>query len=148
MISYQSKGVEMSISYSFKDMPVEELYGDLAIESSNDFSSMKELKQTIKDIFSEYACPNCGGHRVEGNKVIVEIGKIRMFKEVKKEGFFGSKYVDKHDRDVYRIYNIYLEPSGFLSFAGYIQCKSCKWEEKGAKGIKWLSVNDITKGRY
>ncbi len=99
-------------------------------------------------MFKNYQCPNCGGHRIEGDKVVVEIGKVRFFKEVYKKGFWGGKHVDKHDRDVFRVYNIYLEPSGFLSFAGYIRCKSCKWEQKGAKGIKWLSLNDIANGRF
>jgi predicted nucleic-acid-binding Zn-ribbon protein len=138
----------MGISFQYKDKPTEELYGNSAIEESGDFSSEKELKNTIKNIFKNYQCPSCGGHKMDGDNVIVEKGKVKFFKEVKKDGFFGSKYVNTHDRDVWRVYNIYLKPSGFLSFAGYIKCKSCGWEEKGQKGVRWLSINDIQNGNF
>ena len=138
----------MSISFYYKDKSTEELHGQNAVEGHNDFPSKKELKNTIKAIFKNYTCPKCGGHRIDGDKVVVEIGKVSMFKEEQKKGFFGSKFVDKHEKDVYRVHNIYLESSGFLSSAGYLRCKSCKWEQKGAKGVKWLSLNDIANGRF
>ena len=138
----------MSISFNYKDKPTEEAHGNNAKEGSNDFSSEKELKRTIKNLFKNYQCPSCGGHKMDGDSVIVEKGKVKFFQEVKKKGFFGSKFVTKHNRDIWRVYNIYLKPSGFLSFAGYIRCKSCKWEEKGQKGVRWLSMNDIRNGSF
>ncbi|CAN2044177.1 conserved hypothetical protein [Candidatus Magnetomoraceae bacterium gMMP-1] len=137
----------MGINFHYKTRATEEKHGKNAIESSSDFSSKKDLKNAIKHAFNNFECPICGGHRMDSSKIIVEIGKVRFFKQVKKKGLFGSKYVDKHDRNVYRIHRIYLEPSAFLSPAGYIRCKSCKWEEKGGKSLKWLSINDVINGR-
>ncbi len=138
----------MGISYSYKEEPVKELHGSNAIEERNDFQEKKELKKAIKIIFEEYECPNCGGHRISGNKVIVSIGKVKFFKEECKKGFFGKKYVSRNYKDIFRVYSIYLEPSSFLNPAGYIKCKSCNWKEQGAKGVKWLSINDIANGRF
>lgn len=136
----------MGISFDYKEQETKEEHGSNAYLTDSDFANKKELKSTIKDLFKNYQCPNCGGHRMTGNGVIVEFGKVRFFQEVEKKGLFGSKWVNEHDTDVYRLYNIYLEPSGFLSSAGYIRCKSCKWEQKGGKGIKWMSINDIING--
>jgi len=138
----------MGISFEYENRQTKELHGNNAIEENYDFSTEKELKKTIKRIFKNYQCPNCGGHKMDGNRLIVEIGKIKFFREVIEKGFFGSKYVSKHDKDVWRIYNIYLKRSGFLTPAGFIRCKSCKWEEKGAKGIKWVSIDDVRNGRF
>lgn len=139
----------MSISFTYEDKSTEEAHGSNAIETSNDFSSEKELKKTIKNLFKNYQCPSCGGHKMDGDNIIVEKGKIKFYQEVQKKGFFGgNKFVTKHERDIWRVYNIYLKPSGFLSFAGHIKCKSCKWEEKGQKGIRWLSMNDIRSGNF
>jgi len=141
----------MGISFNYKEKADEEAHGVNAVAGSNDFSSKKELKQAVKTLFEKYQCPNCGGHRIEGNGVIVEIGKMKFFHEELKKGFFGSKHVEKHIKDVWRVHNIYLELSGMFSFlspAGYIRCKSCKWESKGGKGVRWLSINDIRKGNF
>lgn len=138
----------MSISFNYDEKPSKEIYGNSHAGEGKDFSSMKELKIYIRSMFKSYTCPNCGGHKIDGDKIIVEIGKIRFFKEVEKKGFFGIKYTNKHDGDIYRVFNIHLKPSGFLSFAGYIRCNSCKWEQKGKKGVRWVSVHDALNGKY
>lgn len=142
----------MGIRFRYEKKPTEEAHGNNAVERSCDFSSKKELKKAVKNGFENFQCPNCGGHRMESDKLVVEFGKVRFFKEVRKRGLFGfgKKYVEKHVRDVYRIHRIYLEPRGALGFltpAGYIRCKSCKWEEKGGKSVRWLSIDDVMNGR-
>lgn len=138
----------MGISYSFEEKDTQKLYGSHAVDNSCDFSTKGALKKYIKEYFKNYTCPSCGGHQVDGEKIIVEIGKVKLFKEVKKGGFFGkSKFKNEHFKDSYRVYNIQIESSGFLKFAGYLRCKSCGWEQKGEKGVRWLSVNDIMNGR-
>jgi DNA-directed RNA polymerase subunit RPC12/RpoP len=120
----------MGISFRYEEKPAVEEHGSNAVEGSSDFPSIKELKKAVKDALNNFQCPNCGGRRMESEKIVVEIGKIRFFKQIQEKGFFGSKYVDKHDRDVYRVHRIYLEPSGVLGFltpAGYIRCKSCNF---------------------
>ena len=136
----------MGISFEYKEQSVEQAHGSNAFMTDNDFEDKKSLKAAIKEVFKHYQCPDCGGHRMTGSGVIVEFGKVKFFQEVEKKGLLGRKWVTQHDRDVYRLYNIYLESSGFLSSAGYIRCKSCKWEQKGGKGIKWMSINDIMNG--
>lgn len=123
----------MGIKFEYKEKDMKEVHGRTETRGNTDYNKKTELKKEIKNIFKNYECPNCGGHRVNGDGVVVEIGRVRFFREVKKKGMFGTKYVDKHDRDVYRIYTIYLESDGFLSAAGYLRCKSCKWEQKGKK---------------
>lgn len=143
----------MGIDYSFQEKPEQEAHGLQAVMGDNDFLSKGELKETIKRHFADYACPQCGGHRIEGDKIVVEIGRLRFFREEKRKrlfGLLGDKYVETHEKDVWRVYRIYLESSGFLSSAGYLRCKSCKWEVKGSKGaqIAWYSIDDILKGRF
>lgn len=138
----------MGINYFYKEKDTEELHGNNAVVGNYDFNTKKELKARVKQVIKNYACPSCGGHRVDGDKLVVEIGKVRFYKETYKKGFFGGKYTEKHQKDMFRIYGIYLQASGFLSFAGYLKCKSCGWEQKGAKGVQWLSLNDIANGRF
>lgn len=139
----------MGVSYSFEEKETQELHGNHSIDGDNDFSTKRALKKYVKGVFKNYSCPSCGGHRVDGERITVEIGKIKFFKEIKKNGFFRKvKFVNKHYKDSYRIYNIKIESGGFLKFAGYLRCKSCGWEQKGAKGVRWLSINDVMNGRF
>jgi predicted nucleic-acid-binding Zn-ribbon protein len=129
-------------------MEDEELYGNNAIDYNSDFSTMKELKESINNFFENYDCPSCGGHRMEGG-IIVEIGISKFFHEVYKKKFWGGEeLITKNFKDVWRIGSTYLKPSSFLNSAGRIYCKSCGWEEKGAKGIRWLSMHDIKNGNF
>ena len=133
----------MSINPLYKIIQTEELYGTNAIERNNDFSTKKELIKAMDNFFKNYACPNCDGHRMEGS-IIVEIGEVEFFEEVWKKGFFGKKtLITQKFKSVWRVQHTYLKVSGFLSSAGRTLCKSCSWEERGAKGIRWLSINDI-----
>ena len=143
----------MDIDYSFKEKPEQEAHGLQAVMGDHDFDSKGDLKEAIKRHFADYACPQCGGHRIEGDKIVVEIGKLRLFREEKRQRLFGllaDKYVVKHEKDVWRMYGLFLESSGFLSSAGYLRCKSCKWEVKGNKGtqVVWYSISDILNGRF
>ena len=141
----------MGIHYRFEEQKIQEAHGSQAIAGSNDFSSKKEMKRAVKRLFKTYQCPNCGGHRTDGNSVVVKIGKVKLFKEKIKKGIFGKKYVHKRVGDLWRVYDIYLESSGFLSIlspSGYIRCKSCNWQQKGGKGVRWLSVNDVMEGNF
>lgn len=142
----------MGIDYSFKEKPVIEAHGYNAVMGENDFSSKSDLKNAIKSLFNNFKCPSCGGHRIEGDKINVEIGKVKFFQEEKRKrlfGLLGETHVEKHEKDIWRLYGVFFESSGFLSSAGYIKCKSCKWEEKGNKGssIQWYSINDILNGK-
>ena len=126
----------MSIRFEYKEKAMEEIHGNKFSKASKEYSKKSELKKDIKSIMKNYECPKCGGHRINGERVVVEIGKVRLFREEKKEGIFRTKYIEKHDRDIYQVYNVYLESGGFLSSAGYLRCKSCKWEQKGRKGTQ------------
>jgi len=138
----------MPIYATYKVMKDEELYGNNAIDYNSDFPTMKELKKSIDTFFKNYDCPSCGGHRMEGN-VIVEIGMSKFFHEVYKKKFWGGeKLITENFKNVWRIRRTYLKPSSFLSSAGSIYCKSCGWKEKGQKGIRWLSMNDIKNGNF
>lgn len=138
----------MGISISYNEEETQESHGSQAIEEKGDFSSKKELKKSIKSRFKSFTCPNCNGHRITGDGVVIDFGKVKFFKEEHKKGIFGSKYVSKNTGNVYRIYSIYLESGGFFSSAGYIRCKSCQWEVKGNKKNKtrWVSINDVLRG--
>ena len=138
----------MGISLTFKEKETEEAHGDQAEEGEYDFNSKKELKNNVKGNFEHYECPECGGRRVTGNDVIIEFCKIRFFQQESKKGLFGVKYIDKHTKDVWRLNNIYLEPSSFLQSAGYIRCKSCQWEQKGEKGYTLISIHDLFTGNH
>ncbi len=137
-----------SVSITFKDQKSAELYGHQAEVTDNDFASKSDLKDRVHQVFEHFECPNCGGHKVKGDNIIAEIGKVTMFEEVHKKGMFGKgKYVNEKSGTYWRLYNLYPQPSGILQSAGYLRCKDCKWELKGAKGVKWVSVNDIMNGR-
>jgi len=92
----------------------------------------------------KYSCPTCGGKKVVGENIEVSFAKIYMYRQVEKKGLFGrKKFVDELNDEVYRLYDITLKTGGFLDLAGYIRCKSCKWEIKGDSRVQWLSINDI-----
>lgn len=137
----------MGINPEYKIIETEKLYGNNAIESNNDFSTKKELKSSMDNFFENYPCPNCGGQRMTGN-LIVEINEVNFFQEVWKKSFFSKKLVTEKFKSTWRVHSTYLKPSGFLSYAGRIWCQSCDWEEKGAKGIRWLSIDDIRSGNF
>ena len=137
----------MGINPTYKIMERQRLYGSNAIEENQDMSTKKELITAMNNFFENYACPSCGGHRMRGN-IIVEIAEIEFFREILKKGFFGKKIVTEKFKTVWRVQHTYLKPSGFLSYAGRIWCQSCGWEEKGAKGIRWVSINDIRNGNF
>ncbi|MEE9355657.1 MAG: hypothetical protein V3U75_08730 [Methylococcaceae bacterium] len=136
----------MSINYTFKQKGTEETFGHEAVVKNRDYGSMKELKKAVKASFKAFRCPNCGYHGVDGSGVVVEIGKVRFFREKEKKGFFGKKYVSEHFRDVYRIYNIYLSSSFLTFFSGHLKCDTCKWKQHGGSNTTWLSINDIFGG--
>lgn len=138
----------MSISFSYEELDTEELHNSDAVELSGDFDNKRQLKKHIKSVMENFNCQSCGGHRLDGDNIIVEFCKIKLFGERVKRGFFGKKYVDDHQKSIYRVSNIYLRPGGFFSSAGYIRCKSCDWEQKGEKGVKWISYNDFTNGNF
>jgi len=137
----------MGINPIYKIIETQELYGNNAIEQNGDYSTKKELKSAMDSFLENYACPNCGGHRMAGS-IIVEIGEVEFFEEVLKKGFFSKKLITQKFKTIWRVYHTYLKPSGFLSSAGSIWCKSCSWEEKGAKGIRWLSIDDVRNGNF
>jgi len=137
----------MGINPTYKIIETQKLYGNNAIGQNGDHSTLKELKSAMSKFLENYSCPNCGGHRVNGN-LIVEIGEIEFFEEVWKKGFFGKKLITNKFKTAWRVQSSYLKPSAFLSSAGRIWCKSCGWEEKGAKGIRWLSINDVRSGNF
>lgn len=137
----------MGISPEYKIIETERLHGNNAIENSSDFTTKKELKDSMEKFLDNYPCPNCGGQRVFGS-IIVEICEVKFFQEVWKKGFFGKKLVTEKFNSTWRVSSTYLRPSAFLSHAGEIWCKSCDWQEKGAKGIRWLSINDVRNGNF
>ena len=136
----------MSVRFFYKEMDDEELHGDQVYSLKNYFHSKKELKKEIKSSLNSFSCPSCGGHRISGNNGVVEIGKVRLYREKKKRGLFGTKYVEENYQTVYRVYGIYLKPGGFLDPAGWARCNSCGWEEKGGKKksrVRWMSINEV-----
>jgi Zn-finger nucleic acid-binding protein len=142
----------MSIGYAYKEKATQDLHETQAVAGAQDYASKKALKTAVTRHVEALQCPECGGHQLDGNKVTVEIGKVRFFQEEVKNGWFGSKkYVNRHVRDVWRFYRIYLEPSGFLGFltpAGYVRCKNCKWRIKGGASMHWVSLGDVMKGKF
>jgi hypothetical protein len=132
-----------SISLTYEYKSAEKVYESRA----NDFASEKELKNAIKNWFAECQCPNCKGRKLRGDRVIVTIGKVRVYEQVKQPKLFGgTKYVDRHVKDSWRLYDAFLKPASI--FKGYIKCTNCNWEIKAGSDIRWLSINDIIHGRF
>lgn len=136
------------ISFALEEKETEKLHGNQVYETDNDFSSKSELKDSIKQLLRDFTCPECGGHKVKGSGVMVEMGKVRMYREVEKKGLFGgTKYAEEHIKDVWRVYGVGLRSGAFLGpDPGILKCKNCDWEEKGGKGYKLVSVKDIFSG--
>ncbi len=124
-----------------------ELYGNQAFDTDKDFKSVSDAKKHINNMFKYYECDNCGGKRVSGYGVCVEIHKVKMYKQVLKKGLFGGeKYIDKHWKTVQRVENIYIKQGGFLGGSGYIECKSCKHKIKGGNNFWGQWVRNIAEG--
>lgn len=139
----------MSIRLDYEEQDVKEAHGVQAVMGDFDFSSKKELKELIENIFKNYQCPNCGGHQLNG-KVNVKFGKVKFFQEELTKTFWGSKkYVNRHIKDVWRVYDVYLKIGGFFNPSGNIECKSCKWNISGTSSqVAWYSLNDIFSGNF
>lgn len=138
-----------SVKVTFENQKAAELHGSQAEVLQNDFVSRSDLKDRVQQLLDRFECPNCGGHKVKGDNIVAEIGQVTMFREVQRKGFFGgNKFVNEKAGTYWRLYNLYPRPSGFLQSAGYLQCKDCKWEIKGAKGVKWVSINDVMNGNF
>ena len=122
----------MAIDWEFKYLNDQDLYGNQAYDTDQDFPSKSDAKKHLKQMFKNYQCQSCGGRKLNGHGVIVEICKTKMYLQHSKRGLFGGeKYVDKHWKTVWRVHNIYLKSGGFFGGSGVIECKSCKSKIKG-----------------
>jgi len=139
----------MSIKLEYEEEDVKEAHGAQAVRGDTDFSSKKELKGFVENMFESFQCPNCGGHQVSG-RINVKLGKVKFFQEELTKSFWGSKkYVNRHVEDIWRVYDVYLKPGGFLTSAGNLECKSCKWNMRGITSkVVWYSLNDIFSGNF
>lgn len=122
----------MTIYWEFNELNMQELHGNQAYDTDKDFESRSDAKQHINNQLKYATCPNCGGKKLDGNNVRVDIRKVKMYKQHSKKGMFGGeKYVDEHWKTVYRISDIYLKDGGILGGAGHIKCASCKHTIEG-----------------
>jgi len=138
----------MAINYEFEKRETEKLYGNQIYETDKDFDSKDNLIQYLKKIFENCTCEYCGGHRISGNGLIVEVGIVQMYKQEKKKKFFGGeKWVDIRWKTVWRIYDMYLKGRKFLIPAGSLKCLSCKNKVKGYHTIShdssYFSLPDL-----
>lgn len=135
----------MSVSFSLHFTDTTELHNNHAFETQSDFESESRVRAGVTRFFSNYACPSCGGHKIDGGGIIVKYGKVKLYREEQKKGFFGGiSYENKLWKTTYRVQDIQLENGGFLSSAGYLKCRDCKWRiEGGSSSTQWLSINDI-----
>lgn len=138
----------MSISWNFDYIKDIELYGNQAYDTDKDFKSVSDAKKHINSMLKHYQCENCGGKRMTGHGVIIEIHKVKMYKQILKKGMFGGeKYVDEHWKTVQRVENMYVKSGGFLGGAGVIECKSCKEKIKGGNAFWGQWAANIAEAR-
>ena len=115
---------------------MQELYGKQAYDTDQDYQSKSEAKKYLKSMFKNYECLSCGGRKIDGDGIVVEICKTKMFKQHSKKGFFGGvKHIDEHWKTIWRINNIYAKAGGFFGGAGYMECRSCKKKTKGGNAF-------------
>jgi len=141
-----------TIQYEIKQLNGRELHGDEAVDFETDRKSYGDMKKLIKSMFKDYECRNCGGHKVEGTGVILEVRPMKFFKEIQKKKLFGGySYVEKHYKTMYRITDIYFNQRTMmspLSSNGYIKCKSCGWESDEFANANTYSLNDMLGTNY
>lgn len=135
-----------SVSWSWKHLKDESLYGSRAYETDNDFSSEKGAKNAVTAYFSAQECEKCGSKDLNGDNIIVEITKIALHHEVKKKGFFGGeKIVEEHWKTVYRVGSIIFPQAHLFSSGGHFKCRKCK-HRMGALGFFGQWAANITRG--
>jgi len=126
----------MSISWEFECLDDQELHGNQAYDTDQDFESKSDAKKHLKQMFKNYQCLNCGGRNINGYGIVVEICKTKMYKQHLKKGIlWGEKYVDEHWKTIWRVKNIYAKKGGFFGGAGFMECKSCKTKMKGGNSF-------------
>ena len=135
----------MGVSFSLKYTGTRELYNDQAFETHLDYESDSRLRAGMTRFFSDFSCPNCGGHKIDGSGVIVKYGEVKLYREVQKKGFFGgTSWENKHWKTTRRVEDLELENGGFLSSAGYLKCRDCKWRiQGGSSSVEWISIRDL-----
>jgi len=147
----------MSISYSLtrqksKDLIDEEDRGD-----TREYASEAELKNGVREYFTNFKCLTCGSSKVDGSRIEVRYGKVHYYKEEPYKSIFGGvKHKGSVYKIVWRIHEIGLKPGvkrGMLSRdtpPGEIYCKEegCPWQivapmypEKS--GANWYPLSDI-----
>lgn len=120
----------MNIKYNLEERKVDKAFIHKSLDEDRCFKSRMVLEKTIRLLFKKIECPDCGGHIISGNKVVIEIGKVKLYKEIKKKGVFGTKIKESYLRTIYFLYRIDLSPGGIILSGGFLKCKFCKWEKR------------------
>ena len=135
-----------SISWNWKRQKDESLYGSRAYETDNDFSSEKNAKNTVNAYFSAQECGKCGSKDLNGDNIMVELTEVKLYREVKKNGFFGGeKMVEEYWKTVYRVGSILFPQAHLFSSGGHFKCRKCG-HRMGACGFFGQWAANIARG--
>lgn len=145
------------IQHELKQNDDQEMHGE---PTGADFDNFGGLKKAVRQLLTNYQCPRCGNHKVNGSGVIVVYGKVRLQRQEAYKGWFGgAKYKDVHYKTVWRVHDIGLRNApgrallnlfgAFDDPPGKLECQSkgCGWTVSGERGGT-LSIADLLNGKF
>ncbi|WP_134643195.1 hypothetical protein [Pseudaestuariivita atlantica] len=95
-----------------------DLHGKEVNQTKLDFFDKKSAKEFIQRELDKLTCEGCGGQRIKGGTLDVELRYVRLYRQETVDGWFGEKRKDINFKSVYRIIGSHLD--------GEVTCKSCK----------------------
>lgn len=122
----------MGFSWDWKYGKKETLYGNLAYLTDHDYDSKSLAKKSVEAWLKSLYCKKCGSDNLVGGNLLVEIKEVSLFHKVEKNKFFGgTKLVEEHWKDVWRVGDLIFKDGGVFGGGGYIECRKCKNKVKG-----------------